>query len=436
MNLTRSVFAVLLLLLAACVSSQPRSGAQHVTLIYSGNMNGELEPCGCSEGGDFGGVKRRATQLASLRQDNTALVVISTGGLVAHESTQDRLRSEYLLKGLATMNYDAVAVQWQDVAFGTQFISAVPLPWVASNWQAGEFAKARIIERAGVLLEFFSWLDPEQDPAAKMQATAAKVSADTHGLLESLKAAKSAGRVTLLSTAYPLEQIKNILPLTDVDVLLIQSAHEVYGEPQQLGGTLVLQPGSRGMRLGRVDLELAGNHIKTFKHEVIPLPKSVPDAAYLSAWYDEYNSRVKEEYLKRSAIRKALRSGDSPYAGADVCAQCHQSAHQIWLGSEHAKAFGDLEAVGKSFDPDCIKCHTVGFERDGGFIDLAMSGNLVNVQCENCHGAGQAHVAAGGTQPLGNKGWAPQQMCAQCHVDSHSPDFNFERYWPKITHGK
>jgi len=422
--------------LASCSGPNLRSDDLQLTLIYSGNMNGELEPCGCSEGGDLGGVKRRATLLQDLRQHNPELIVVSGGGLVAHESSRDRLRSAFLLTGLATMQYDAIAVQWQDLAYGTGFIDAAPLPWVASNWLGESINKQRIIERPGISLAFFSWLDPDKDPSGKMQAAQPKVDGNTGALLQHLAKAKAAGHLTLLSTTYSLPQVQEKIPLGDVDILLIEASYEVFGPPQHINHTLVLQPGSRGMRLGRADLRVSGNRITGFTHEVIPMPKSIPDAANLAQWYEQYNSQVKAEYLKRSAIRKAMRAGASVYAGVEVCGQCHQAAHEKWSASEHAKAFADLEAVGKSFDPDCIVCHTVGFEQDGGFIDLAMTENLINVQCENCHGAGQAHAEAGGTKPLGNKGWTPAQMCAQCHIGSHSPDFNLQVYWPKIAHGK
>lgn len=422
--------------LVTCATPSPRDAGQHLTLIYSGNMNGELEPCGCSEGGDLGGVRRRASMLHQLRQDDPQLLLISSGGLVGHESSQDRLKGEYIFKGLATMAYDAIGIQWQDLAFGDPLLTTAALPWVASNWRSDNFAREKPLVRGNTRLQFFAWLPPQADPAGKMAGTTRQVDDDPAVLAASLAAARDRGDITLVSVPLPLSQIRQLLPLTNIDVLLIESQHEVYGEPQMIDGTLVLQPGSRGMRLGRVDLQIRDHRITQFQHQVIPLPKAVADAPELAGWYEEFNAKVKENYLRRSAQRKALSAGTSPFVGVDVCAGCHAGAHKVWTGSEHAKAFADLEAVGKSFDPDCLKCHTVGFEQEGGFIDLAMSDTLTNVQCENCHGAGRDHVEAKGAKPLGNHDWKPSQMCGQCHVGSHSPDFKFEVYWPKIVHGR
>ena len=49
------------------------------TLVYSGNLDSELEPCGCSEEGDLGGLRRHATVLAQLREQHPELVALSSG---------------------------------------------------------------------------------------------------------------------------------------------------------------------------------------------------------------------------------------------------------------------------------------------------------------------------------------------------------------------
>ena len=58
---------------------------------------------GCSVEGNLGGIKRRATMLSSLRSENPEIVVISAGGLLSSDGPGDRLKSEYILKGLASL---------------------------------------------------------------------------------------------------------------------------------------------------------------------------------------------------------------------------------------------------------------------------------------------------------------------------------------------
>lgn len=414
----------------------PAFASTFVTVIYTGNQDGELEPCGCAIEGNLGGILRQATTIDRLRREQPELFFISSGGLLSPNVANGRITSEYLLTGAHALGYDALGVQWNDLALGVDLPAGARLPWVASNWRNETFAKFRDIRRGGVTLAFFSWLDPEASFHQAMQGQHAEVEGASEALARSLAAAKRTGKLTVLSTTLTAEEARKLLPLANVDVLLIKSRYEEFGEPRRLGKTVVLQPGSRGMRLGRVDLMLEKGRIATFRHQVISMPPEVPDAPRLNQWYADYNAAVKRDYQEKSALRKAQESGEGAFAGADTCKVCHVSAYEKWTTTKHADAFARLEDVNKSFDPACIQCHTVGFNKPGGYIDLDVTSHLGNVQCESCHGAARGHAASGGSAPVANKGWKPPAMCAQCHTQPHSPMFRFEEYWPRIAHGR
>jgi len=433
-----------LLLLALASMSHAYAQDKPLTIIYSGNLDGELEPCGCSQEGNFGGIKRRATMLDRLRHDNANLIVLSAGGLILSEGPNDRLKSEYILKGFNALHYDAIAVQWHDLSYGFDFIDHDALPWVASNWaDTGKNHRAlsqekvitRLIEGREYHVAFFNWLDPDSSPLREMKGKHAMVTDDSNKLIAAIAAARQKGMLTVLSTTLPLTRVQHIVPLENVDILFVHSRYEVFGEPKQIGHTLVLQPGSRGMRIARVDLALDSKaRIKSWAHKVIPLPDSIRDAPRLSAWYKEYNARIKQDYLKRVKLKKQLSSDESPYVGAEQCKTCHAAQFKVWEGSKHSKAFEALENVNKSFDPSCIQCHVVGFDKPGGFVDFEMSDHLTNVQCENCHGAGRQHVKSSGKAKVPNASWPRQKICGQCHTHPHSPAFNIKTYWPRIAH--
>ncbi|WP_455218898.1 multiheme c-type cytochrome [Kaarinaea lacus] len=434
---TLSIFAFILLLQSGLPTAI--ADVAPLTVIYSGNLDGELEPCGCSEEGNLGGIKRRASTIDSIKEQNPDSVVISAGGLIASEGTNDYLKAIYILKAFAVLGYDAIGVQWNDLNYGAELATKNNLPWVASNWLTDEFAKSRTINRTindkKITIRFLTWLDPDSSPVRQMPGGKAVTYDDIGKLAKEISAARRKQEFVILTTTLPLEIIKDQLPLESIDILFVRAAYEIYGEPKKLGNTLILEPGSRGMRLGKLQLTLGENNtIKHWKHEVIPMPGSVPDSPRLTAWYDEYNAKVKADYLKRVELRKQRESGESPFLGGEQCKACHPKQHKVWQGSEHAIAFEDLEIVKKAFDPECIQCHVVGFNKPGGFVDINITSHLINVQCENCHGAGKDHAKSGGQKPLANKAWPREKMCAQCHVPKHSPSFDIDKYWPKIAH--
>lgn len=406
-----------------------------LSIVYSGNLDGELEPCGCTEAGNMGGIQRRATLLDQLRKQNSDLIVFSAGGLMSSGAPGDQRRGKYVLKGFAALDYDAIALQWPDLAYGEAFATAAQLPWVASNWIGPTIARHKKVKRGKHTLAFFSWLAPEASPLRKMSGGEPLIEHDAQILQQSLADADSSGSITVLATTLPLARVNQLMPLDAIDILLIEANYEVYGEPFQFGKTLVLQPGSRGMRIGNLELHLTEDgDIAQWHHEVIPLPNTIADAPRLAEWYEAYNAEVKEAYLKKAALRKLRISGASPYAGAKGCRECHQSAYEIWQASRHPTAFKDLQSVGKAFDPACLPCHTVGFDQAGGFVDGYITSHLTSVQCESCHGPGRGHVASQGQERTANADWSREKICRQCHNRSHSPSFNVAAYWTKIAH--
>jgi peroxiredoxin len=137
---------------------------------------------------------------------------------------------------------------------------------------------------------------------------------------------------------------------------------------------------------------------------------------------------------ERRVPRKDLLPTAAAYVGSDACQSCHADEHAAWKAHPHAKALGTLTAAGKAGDADCLRCHTTGFEKPGGF---AASGGaqpaLEGVGCESCHGPGGDHVGEnaqrkGTILKLSDKcgSCAILQICGACHDDANDPGFEFE----------
>ena len=438
-NVAKKIISFVSFLLLFFVVVSGSVNAQPLLLIYSGNLDGELEPCGCTEEGNMGGINRRVSALDRLRTEHPQLVAISSGGLITAEGTTDHIKAKHILKGFKELGYDAIGLQWKDLSYGIDFLSGSPLPWVASNWDHEGLLKEKNLTRSqgdqSLRLKVFSWLDPDYSPMRQMHGDHTVVKDNVEHIGANIAKADADRFITVLLTSMPLEAVKNRFDLSKLDIVFVKANYEEFGEPKQEGKILVLQPGSRGMRIARLDLNINTNgDIEKWKHEVIALPSTVADAPRMESWYAAYNDEVKQDYLKRVEIRKQLETGASDFAGEEKCKSCHTVEYKKWFDSQHAIAYEELEGVNKAFDPACIVCHTVGFGQPGGFVDISLTPHLLNVQCENCHGAGKAHAESMGSKPVANHDWPKEKICGQCHVQKHSPSFSIEKYWPKIAH--
>jgi hypothetical protein len=91
------------------------------------------------------------------------------------------------------------------------------------------------------------------------------------------------------------------------------------------------------------------------------------------------------------------------YIGAKKCKICHLKQYKSWEKTAMANSLDNLKAGAKAeekkkagidpdkdytADPECLKCHTTGYGKPGGFKSIKETPKLAGVQCEGCHGPG------------------------------------------------
>jgi len=159
---------------------------------------------------------------------------------------------------------------------------------------------------------------------------------------------------------------------------------------------------------------------------------------------------------------------DHSFVGSKKCKMCHMKEWQSWSETKMGGAFEALKpgvsaeakkkagldpAKDYTTDKTCLQCHTTGYGKPGGFVDIDTTPALAGVGCEMCHGAGGTYtdsqymslknkeykksdvVAAGLTGTIG------ADQCVACH-NTNSPfvgadyRFDFEAMKSKGTHEK
>ena len=123
------------------------------------------------------------------------------------------------------------------------------------------------------------------------------------------------------------------------------------------------------------------------------------------------------------------------YQGYETCETCHGDLVDGWKTTPHASAFEDLKKQGeeKQENPGCVQCHVVAYGKDGGFIDMELTPELKDVQCESCHGPGKKHNETFSAEDIVGK--PGEEVCRQCHTEGQDKNFNYEKK-SKLVHGE
>jgi hypothetical protein len=102
------------------------------------------------------------------------------------------------------------------------------------------------------------------------------------------------------------------------------------------------------------------------------------------------------------AVFAVTNADAAKYIGAKKCKACHMKQYKAWQKTNMATSYENLKAGVKvaekkkagiedkdyTADADCLRCHTTGYGKEGGFVSFEKTPKLANVQCESCHGPG------------------------------------------------
>ncbi len=361
-----------------------------LNVLYTGAIKGELEPCGCSPKTDSGGLARLSGYISANRDSLKPYVLVDAGNSMPEDTAQGRLKAEAIIKSFGIMGYDAAA-----------FLGRGRLP--------EEFLSA-LIKGNGIPAVHAG------SPGIAVERGHVKIHIGANPL------DRKDGHVNILLTDAPLSEAKAI---KGWDVV-ITSSGEIMAEPQKTDSAVVVSGYPRGEKLGMLMLKLDDKGRAAFaSHRWQALGRGVKEDPAVRNVLREYDEKVAG--LLKDEERMADAEG--PYTGSAKCAACHQPFAEGWSLTKHAGAFKTLEAIGKSKDPECVKCHVTGYAQDG-FFSLSSTPGLANVQCEACHGQGREHARESSKPMLP----VDEKTCLKCHTQINSPEFDYKTYLERIKH--
>ena len=499
MRTQSGLFTLLLLLASSGCKTQPDAPkpADVVTLGVITGLGGVTEPCGCTSN-PLGGLDRMAARLeAGTGSVPFGYVVVGNTFYELDEPPAVRVEQEHqkaqaIAKIFDTMTAKPLAIVTgpRDLIVGSdrlkETLQGVKLPVFGRGRGHGltRFRVDTVVRKIGGRSIGFVGVSGEkamENPAMYSQ-----------GAL-TLRQQGAEFVVALVPEAG--EQARKFVDvLAGMDVIVLGGQDEV-APPEIIGGSLVVEAGDRGQRLGLLSIHFKGEgafawfdggkaeceslekrtarlegalerledgpakearaqKLAELQAELNAITVSTPKGRYVS-WDIQnitktqaadpavtetlavYNRSLCDLTLKSHEDRncEGAKTPADTYVGTQTCVACHPGAYQVYQGTKHAHAWKTLQDKGKECDVGCIGCHSVGFEKAGGYCRLQDTKNFENVGCENCHGPGAGHAQNPGDKTTWSAQFVrnpPETTCVSCHNEEHSDQFNFETYRPRI----
>lgn len=471
------------------VAPDAQAGAgvpRRATLIFTADVWGQLEPCGCSA--DMrGGLDRAAAWVKARRAEGPTLLVDAGDAFFAEtryderEAAQARRKAEAVAQAFAAMGMDAKAWFERDAVLALATEAAAP-----------RLDGPRVLEAGSVRVGLVPVDGTDAAAAERLRAGAEATRAGGADLVVALVHARRQAVLAFAAAAagagadFVVGSHVDSIPEGE-EARMVEAQIPVFftqGRGQSLLQIEVVIRGPGKLRLAgnpaerAQEIETLGERIRTFKRRLAALPEGA-DPAPFRAKVEELRARrkalaeaavappaegsylawrfvpVTQDLPADPAVRAVLAAydrdvaaanlarakadprscpdpapGEARYVGGAACAACHQAAHAFWRGTRHAHAFETLVAANKQYDLDCVRCHVTGWEAPGGACDVGQVEGREDVTCESCHGAGSLHVAAPTEAKLPAQ--VPERTCLRCHTPENSTAFDYATYRARV----
>lgn len=464
------VKVMLLILVVAMIMVKPpvSLASQGLGWLAFGDLRGHLEPCGCDPATDLGGLRRLVKVINQEQSLDRSINVFSLGNLLEiPQGHAPSLKNPSILAGVA------LTMPTASLPGPTDFAQIESLK-TFSKHQKKQFDQLNLV-LSNATHEFKRLFAP------KIETKEITVFGYTHPTNDSVEPIESwtidRFRTLLAKQEKPLPRVLlyrgpnsllseiarenlfniiitgneahfDVLPSQDekLDELRLKRIEKppIYQVP--LGGQGILRGGLLQNRdvpsfqdLLKKNAQISGSPFNTKIKLVTWLTPEIGDSSLVSEIFTRYDQDVKKSFQEEGA-KKLKDLASSPYGGVSTCAQCHQPIVDIYSKSRHSRAMQTLVDKQKEQDAYCVSCHSVGSQQKGGFVSIEKSPFLANVQCENCHGARKDHSknpfpsTQMSSTEKSKKNLESRKICMNCHNSQHSPNFNFDTYWPKIKH--
>ena len=266
-------------------------GSRSITLLYFADLHAQLEPHaeffwhgGRDETATAGGVARIATAVEAIRRERPGRVLfLDAGDTIQGSAAAAWTEGRAVVGPLNALKLDlGIPGNWE-VVYGAEVLKRRAAefrhPLVAANIrevQTGKplFPPYIIKEVGGVRIGVIGFTDPdvpERQPPSYSKGLTFEGADVLPPLIDRLRTGEDVDVVVLLTHVGLPKSIRLAETLRGVDFVLSGDTHERTYEPIVRGDTWVVEPGSFGSFLGRLDLTVRGGRVVERKWDLMEL---------------------------------------------------------------------------------------------------------------------------------------------------------------------
>ncbi len=430
--------------------ANPAGTDARLTVHFTCDSFGRLEPCGCFTG-QHGGLTRLRTWLERNRKPGTTLK-LDVGGAIAGTQDYDLIQYRYLTRAYERMGYSALNVGGREAGINATRLATLakesPVPLISASLVHADnnellLPPSRIVKVDGLRIGILGVVSPDSVPNPGTGLRILNLNEAINRQLPELR--EQSDLIILLAFAKESEMRRLARDYFEFALIL---GGDVEGPSQELiheNDSILLFTTNQARTVGTLSAKLSQGprrHLLEPKHSIDLLWEDIPQDPELLAMVREFRNEIRHTRLDVDdphAVNPDAIPGVAPtahYVGSASCASCHPKAHEIWSKSGHAKAFETLVKKGADADPHCIACHTVGFGKPGGYRREMGKEQLTDVSCESCHGPASEHLERYQNGKANSFRFRPLGPgdCKTCHYGEFSRPFEWDLFWPGIRH--
>jgi sulfur-oxidizing protein SoxB len=243
--------------------------------------------------GRMGGLDRIATIVKAIRAERGDKVLLLDGGDTWTNSwTALETQGQDMVDVMNLLQPDAMTAHWEFTlgeARVKEIVDALPFPFLAQNIRDAEFDDPvfepyKIFEKSGVSIAVIGQafpFTPISNPRWMIPKWTFGIRDDDMQKVVDEVRGKGADLVVCLShNGFDVDR-KMAATVKGLDVILTGHTHDAIPEVVKVGDTLLISSGSHGKFVSRLDLDVQGKRIKSFRFKLIPVFSDwiTPDAA-------------------------------------------------------------------------------------------------------------------------------------------------------------